>query len=978
MRRKAAWLSLFAVLIWAGLAFGQARTGSIYGTVTDSDGNPLPGVTVTATSDVTAAQSVVTDIDGSYRFPSLPPGTFTLRFELEGFKTVVRENIEVRVGVNARIDVTMAPGGGEEVVVTGGVPVVDVKSTTVRANLSKEELQALPTARDPWVILELAPGVMVDRENVGGSESGQQSIFTGRGAGSDENQWNMDGLTITDPAAIGASPMYYDFDAFEEMQIQTGGNDIEVLSGGVTINFVTRRAGNKITFGGRFYLTDDSLGSDNVKCVAPNPDGSCSQFETNGGEELLRASSRGNKVANVKDFGGNIGGPLIKDKLWFWGAYGGQRIDLLVPTAPVPAGLTPPPTFDPNEQAQHDKTQLDDITTKLNAQFGKHMTEFFFIWSNKKKQGRGASPTRPPETTWNQKGPSPLFKLQDEFFASDNLFLSFKAGLSLLGFQLDPQGQGIAVRDTSRVWHNSYLFYKTDRPTWQLTGQAIYYKSDWLGGDHEIKLGAEFRRSNITSQTGFPNGEAYIDLGGGLIFGGFIFNGESDYWKQRFSAYLQDTFTSGRLTLNLGLRFDVQNSGFNSITTSAPNAKVAQFVAPEISVTSGDLYTWTTLSPRIGLTYDITGDARTLFKASFAIYPSEYGVGETWLEGTTLRDTLFLFIDGNGDKIFDPAVDTFLFSLGNCGFLAGPPFCDENFNNVHTFDNVNAPQALEVTVGFERELMPDLGIGLTGFYRRNYNFNWRIPVEPAFGLPDDRSCFQPVDAVPSEFPVDGDPNLYLCGDDPSQADQWLFTQRPGVHTEYFGLELRFTKRMSHHWMLQGSGTIQTWTQNLGKAGVLDPTNLPQVDNGQAFESTGGSGKTNIFVNARWMVKAGLVYQAPFDINLGATFVAREGYILLNQYDFGFICDITGCGDRGVLLNEVGDDRLPTFWQLNLRLEKLINLGEYGRLYLAIDGFNIFNNDIALGRWMLVNDDGFGKITEVSAPRVFRVGARYEF
>ncbi|MCS7312992.1 MAG: carboxypeptidase-like regulatory domain-containing protein, partial [Acidobacteria bacterium] len=138
--------SMLVVALGAGLVWGQARTGAIYGTVTDPDGNPLPGVTVELTSSVTARMTAVTDVDGTYRFPSLPPGTdYTLRFTLQGFQPVVRSDVSVLLGVNTKVDVTLRPGAVEEVVVRGAVPVVDVRSTKVATNLSRDVLQELPT-----------------------------------------------------------------------------------------------------------------------------------------------------------------------------------------------------------------------------------------------------------------------------------------------------------------------------------------------------------------------------------------------------------------------------------------------------------------------------------------------------------------------------------------------------------------------------------------------------------------------------------------------------------------------------------------------------------------------------------------------------------------------------------------------------------------------------------------------------------------
>lgn len=950
MRRVIALLSVFACLIWAGMVWGQARTGSLYGTVSDADGNPLPGVTVTLSSAVTANLVAVSDVDGTYRFPSIPPSTYSLKFELDGFKTVVRDNIEVRVGSNSKVDVSMAPGGGEEVVVSGAVPVVDVKKTELGANLTRRDLQDIPTARDPWVILELAPGVLVDRENVGGSESGQQSIYTSRGDSGDNSQWNVDGVNITDPAAIGASPTYYDFDAFEEMQIATGANDVEAPTGGVIINFVTRRGGNKLMGGGRFYWTSDDLQSDNSKDKA---------------DELFTPGSKGNPINDIKDFGANIGGPVIKDKLWFWGAYGGQRIDIQAVTG------------------QPDKTNLDNITAKLNAQVGKHMLEGFFMWGNKTKNGRGAAATRPPETTWDQSGPSPIFKAQDELFVSDNLFLSLKAGLVLGGFKLEPKGGRnvpVTLDYGTGVWGGSYYWYETERPQLQFTGTAIYYKSDWLGGDHEIKLGAEFRRSGITSQSNFGNGmviayyPAAWEAGAGEVW--LIRNSHNDDTVQRISAFLQDTFTTGRLTLLLGLRFDNQRSGYNDVTVPAQDLLgdlSANWLPGGSSGSAGGLVNWNNFSPRVGFTYDITGDAKTLLKGNFALYPSTLGINEVYyMQNTTWKELDFWWMeDTNGDGV--PQADEVYWDFPI--YWNHEPGDPNRVVNAIA-DDLGSPQTLEVVIGVEREIIEDLGVGLNAIYRRNYNFTRGFPydIDGNVTTEDIYNCWAQEGTIPAEF---GGWPYYACSvPKPSGV---LYENNPDLNNDYKGLELRFTKRMSKNWMLQGSFTVQDWKRHYdSRQAYVDPTNVEQLnDQPMAYESR-GSGKSAIWPNARWSAKFGGVVRLPLDFNFGASFVAREGYIFPVVYRT--LRTSNGWG-RNVDVYTVpfGDERLPTFWMLNLRLEKLFNFGDYGRLYLTVDGFNITNNDIELGLFNRADNTAkFRKITELVAPRVFRIGARYEF
>jgi len=689
----------------------------------------------------------------------------------------------------------------------------------------------------------------------------------------------------------------------------------------------------------------------------------------------------------VKDFGLNVGGPIGKDRLWFWGAYGGQRIDLLSPSpALTPEQAARIPTYDAREQAQHDKTQLNHFSAKLNAQFGRHMLEGLFLWADKTKQGRDASATRPPETTWNQKGPSWMVKLQDEFFVTDNLFLSLKGARFTSSLSLEPQGgrNVDAWQDAQRVWHGTYYYYQSYRQTWHWNGQAVYYRSQFLGGSHELKIGAEFRRSGMTSEIGFGTGAAYLHRPSpedpNRHRAVFVFPGLADYWKQRISAYIQDTYTVGRWTLRLGARWDVQTAGYNPVTREAPNEVVARFVAPRMEVPGGgQISTWTTLSPRLGLIYDLGGTGKTLLKGSFSLYPSEFDPGPARVLGTTWRETLYRFTDLNGNHRWDPGEPL----VGPVEFCSEPlpplrpPPCDENLKNLSSVaKSYKSPKTMEFSVGVEHQLIEDLGVALTGFYRRLWDFNWSFPVVPG----DIYSCWQPFTAVPGDVRVKGDPNFYTCDLTPTG---FLYAHRPDYWQDYKGVELRFTKPMSHRWMLMGSVTLQDWKQHYdSRKAYLDPTNFRQVKDAPMAYQTGGSGKTAVWPNARWMVKLGGVVQLPRDIRLGATLVAREGYIQPNAYIIDTtawgVCNAFDCGDKTVLLTRLGSERLPTFWMLNARLEKAFRLGNYGRLYISIDGFNIPNNDTALGKYRFVNLAGFGKVTEVVAPRVFRVGARYEY
>jgi len=236
----AALFALIAVLP----VYAQISGGSIAGTVTDEQKAVLPGVTVTLQgSDRT--QTAVTDTSGRFRFLNQPPGSYSVTVELTGFASVKREGVVVAVGREADIAVQLRLAAvAETITVTGESPLVDTKVTGTATNFTADELTKIPTSRDPFALMRSVPGVLVDRMNSGGNETGQQSNFASKGTRPQDASWTMDGIEITDMAATGASPSYFNFDNFEEIQVSTAGNDIKSRTGGMGLNLVVKRGTN--------------------------------------------------------------------------------------------------------------------------------------------------------------------------------------------------------------------------------------------------------------------------------------------------------------------------------------------------------------------------------------------------------------------------------------------------------------------------------------------------------------------------------------------------------------------------------------------------------------------------------------------------------------------------------------------------------------------------------------------------------------
>src|SRR6187549_2080767 len=266
MRNKVLLALVVGVLAFTIPVFSQVatKTGSVYGKVIDDKGAPLPGVSITLESNVIPAQTASSGPSGGFRFANLPPGVYSVNFSIEGFTEVRQEEVRVSTGSQVQLEISLKPSLSEEFTVIGETPVVDTKKTGNSQNFGRDYLEDVPSARDPWTIIDQTTGIDTDRYNVAGSESGQQSAFIARGGSDDQTTWNYDGVNATDPSALGASPTYFDFDAFEELAISTGGNDVSVPTGGVTVNIVTKRAGNKWEGNGSFFFVNDSLQGDNT------------------------------------------------------------------------------------------------------------------------------------------------------------------------------------------------------------------------------------------------------------------------------------------------------------------------------------------------------------------------------------------------------------------------------------------------------------------------------------------------------------------------------------------------------------------------------------------------------------------------------------------------------------------------------------------------------------------------------------------
>ena len=460
-----------AVLVVVFAVCASAQTlfqGRIDVMVQDSQGAIIPGVIVEITGP--SAQSQTTDAAGQAHFLNLPSGPYSVTSTLSGFTPWRMDRVAVAAGTAVPIRMTLRVGGvAATVQVTAEPPVVDPARQTVTTSVSLDELQRIPSARDPWVVLQTVPGVVVDRVNVGGAESGQQSEFIAKGSSSDENTWNLDGIPVTDLAATGSSPTYYNFDMFQEMSVTTGGASASNPTAGVQLNMQFKTGSDRLSGAVHYYGAGEDLQSTNL------PDDLL---------PLAGPSGKGNRLKELSDVGFDLGGPILKTRWWAWGSY----------------GFTDGTLFTLN--GDPDRTKLKDVAFKTAAQVAPSIrAEFLYFRGNKEKNGRGASPLRSAPTTWDQTLSAPLYKGQVNFTVVKNVFLTARAGYVGAGFSLTPQGglETTAYRDAGRVRRGSYVFYETDRPD-----KSVLADGTWFRRNHEIAFGGSWRKSRDDERQEYP------------------------------------------------------------------------------------------------------------------------------------------------------------------------------------------------------------------------------------------------------------------------------------------------------------------------------------------------------------------------------------------------------------------------------------------------------------------------------------------
>ena len=918
----------------------SSTTGAINGSVTDSTKAVLPGVAVTLSGpSVMGTPSTVTDSSGTFRFGSLAPGDYQLVFELSGFGPITRAGIRVALGFTATVNIEMTPGAiAETVTVSGASPVVDLQSTNVTTHFDAEKLASLPGARDYWAVLAQAPAVSIGRMDVGGSGALTQQPYTAYGLTSagGVNRGMVEGIMVNEGAGGGGSDMYYtDYGSYAEIAINAVGNTAEMPAPGVLSQLIAKSGGN--TYHGTMYADyeNDSLESRNIDArqIAAGVTGS----------DVVSVTDT-NRLTEFRDFNIDVGGYLKKDKLWWYGAYRrtntGQRY----------------PTLVDDVQDTWVPVATGKVTYNLT---GAQKIVGFYQHANKNQPdylgaiqiagGRATPAIMHADTVWQSRFPTNVWKVEYSSVLSNSVLLEVRVGAykslwSRVGKSAAPRIEDIGNNFVSGGVYG--IDFDRHRP--QVNGALSYTKNGWAGS-HNFKFGGEIMRDTVKNPfPGFSNANNALSLfNNGVPTQVFVYlspsNSESGVLSD--ALYVNDTWqVSKRLTLNLGLRWDRQQA-FLPAQEGPGGLKFTEV---------GNVITWSNnVGPRLGASYDLTGDGHTLVKASYGrfwLYPGADFASSINPNASTWYRQYRWTTDVNRNGSWDPGEEGALLGVnGGSVSTALDPSLANTFTN-------------QTTAYLEREVAANFGVR-TGFVwngrrqvRATVNANrpfdaYNVPVSVRDPGPDGRAGTADDGATFTAF--------NLAAANASLPPVNITRNINEAKSDYYTWEITATRRESGRWSLLAS-FAETWSQetNLAGGASYTPNALINTDNGLNIYKT-WQGKINATVRLPGELRVTPVYRHQSGTPFGRTFVTALNY-----------------GNATVLAEPFNAERTPNQNIVDIRSEKLFRVGT-ARVTGFFDVYNIFNSNAEQD---LTKSSGsaFLRPIAITPPRVARIGAKFQW
>jgi Carboxypeptidase regulatory-like domain/TonB dependent receptor-like, beta-barrel/TonB-dependent Receptor Plug Domain len=941
-RRAGISLTLLFLLLVSVAARAQNPTGVIDGTIRDQTDQAVPGVTVlvNGASLIQKDLAVVSNAEGFYRLQLLPPGVYTVRYELAGFQSVQREGLIVAAGQATTINIKLNVSSVQEsVTVRGESPTVDTTSAKLGFNTTRDLVENVPTRRDFSSLMATIPGVEGQAGNTG--VAGNLPRLVVLGAGSMANSYTFDGANVLDPGISSDQTAKFSYDIVEEVQVIKAAKPAEVgFAQGGSFQIITKSGGNDFHGDASGYYRGDSLQSDNVTADL----------------KALGVGSTSNRVIKGWDTSVSPGGRIIKDRLWWFGSGRRQQENLQL------LGY-PDPQISSINAAFAKATYQPDAKNRIAGSYQDWREEVNpFFRSMAPSQAGDANvrflrrPTgRLGSVRWNS-------TLTNTILATAG-FAQGKQTLSAVW--PDVTGIGPGIRDLVTAFrYNRPDVLSKEAPSWNtnVSGSLSWFVPD-AAGRHDVKMGAEYTTSKVINAMSAPGGDYQLRTNSGVPAQVILLSTpiSGDARIKTTSLFVQDGWTiRNKLTLNVGARYDrftpsrQETSAGGGTWANTPLAITYPVLAPHPIAAVDPQWTWNSVAPRLAVSF--TPDPRTVLRASYSRYYHYVNTGmipgadENVVTSLTLRWT-----DSNGDQKYQIGEEGALLSR------AGGP------DNVSFDRSIRHPYTDELVVGVSRELFADFSVSANYIHRHDTDLIHTMQV----GIPD--SAYTPVAAVdpgPDGVTGNGDDHpITVYSQNPATFGQEQFIEaNPSAYGKdndrmYDGFELVANRRLSHNIQFVGSLIAQKMTS-------LTPVS--------DFYTSGLFFNPNDQINATGRDPA----VEPVLVKLQGTYSGKWGVLVSGYYRYssGVVYTrqlvVRGLpqGTTTIFAEPLGSSELPHNHNVDVRVEKSVRIPHGARIAGSLDVFNLLNASTitAVGTSTGVN---LGRPQVIVNPRIARVGVR---
>ncbi|MFN7916448.1 MAG: TonB-dependent receptor [Vicinamibacterales bacterium] len=979
---KVAFALVAGLVALPSLAHAQS---AITGIARDTSGAVLPGVTVEAASPalIEKTRAVTTDGEGRYNIVDLRPGVYSVTFSLEGFSTVKRDGIELPAGFTATINGDMKVGSLEETItVSGSSPVVDTSTAVQQQVLSRAVLDAVPTGRSVPTLGAMLTGARLALPDVGGTSGMQNRDLTVHGSDGRDTTFMVDGMILNGIEGDGSVQSYFNDAMFEEVSYQTSAINAETSAGGVRANMIPKDGGNQFKGTGFFSAGNKSFQSDNTA------------------EAKKQGLAAGDALSKVWDINLSLGGPVKKDKLWFftsgrdWGVY--QYIANSFYRYGSQAG-----------EQTIDDARISSAVARLTYRAGdKHKIAGYLDRIRKFRGHENSAPAG-----YAIAGEATDIRAPKQYYTSEIKYTGTLTSRFLVeaGFAINNESYDLTPLNVDSVPQleqggqtptNALFIPKRDvtlQTAFDQYDGGVYYRepirktvvtsASYVTGSHNIKVGMQYGFGYFWRQRRMAADLLQL-YRSGVPSQVIIYNtpqsSQSDMNADQ-GIYAQDAWTLGRVTINPGVRFEHFNGSIHGESVGA-----GRFVPARTFQDVENVPNWNTVSPRLGVAWDVQGNGKTAVKAGWGKYMRAYssGFADTYDPNIFTSATLS-WTDLNNDNIAQGGLSYNNGTRTACVYRSAG--CEIDFSTLSaTFGtrqeinfakDIGRPFQYEMNASVQREVIPGTSVTFS-FVRRDYkNLIW-----------SDNLAVDPSDYTKYTItsPLGNKVDVYNLN--PAKASTALnrLDQSSDQNKRYYnGWDLNFQSRLKGLNLFGGFSSGHTIAVTCQ---TEDPNNLAFCDQSQYDIPMYNSFKLNGSYNLPWKLQAAMTFQSyngdarngTLDGAIPATSMVDPSLrVTWNMARADFLAATAAAGynnGAGVALTQSsvnvslvapGVKLLDRQNQADVRLKRTFQVGRV-QLEAQADAYNAFNSGVVLSRVQT-----YGSRLDVPASilqgRLFRLG-----